>query len=177
MPMSPVVRGLAEVYVNTGANNTYELLGLTRNGVTFTRQVYQMPVPCDSHGGDEGTPLDMIFLDMIIRIDCELTTFDDAVRQKIAAMTKRQQGETFNTLPVPGTLMFLGNRFFGVKIQSNPADRADGKIVVFTFPRCLITNDPFTDNFGRRYTTLHFLATAYRDPLTNTLWTEELITP
>jgi len=177
MPVRPIVRGLAEVYVNTGADDTYELLGLTRNGVTFTRQVFQMPIPCDSHGGDEGTPYDLIFLDMIIRIDCELTTFDDEVRKKIAAMTKRLAGEQYNTIPPPGTLIFNSARFFGVRIKSNIADRSDGTLLVFTFPRCVITNDTMTDNFGRRFTTLHFIATAYRDPVTNTLWTEELVTP
>lgn len=177
MPVEPVVRGLAQVYVNTGTSDAYELLGLTRNGVTFTRQVYQMPVPCDSHGGDEGTPLDMIFLDMIIRIECELTSFDETIRNKIIAMTKRKTGEQYNTLPVPGTLIFKSTRFFGVKITSNIADRSDGKVLTFTFPRCLISNDPMVDNFGRRFTTLRFVATAYRDPTTNVLWTEELITP
>ncbi len=177
MAVNPVVRGLAEVYVNTGTNDTYELLGLTRNGVTFTRQAFQMPVPCDSHGGDEGTPLDMIFLDMIVRIDCELTSFDDEVRKKIVAMSKRKTGEQYNTLPVPGTLLFQSGRYFGVKISSNIADRSDGKVLAFTFPRCLITTDPMTDNWGRRFTTLHFLATAYRDPTANLLWTEELLTP
>jgi hypothetical protein len=177
MAISPVIRGLAQVYVDTGDQGDFEPLGLTRNGVQFSDQRFVMPIPSDENGGDEGPPVDFVWLGMILRMEMEFTTWDDEVRKKLVHGYRLLQGDNLGIIKPAGMLLLAGGRSFKFRIQSKAEDRSDGKLLTWTFGRCTLVREPISHNWGRRYSTLRIVAEAWRDPTTGELWKEELLTP
>jgi len=142
MAIAVNVAGAAQIQVNTGGSFALETLGYTRNGADVTKEAFFLDVPGDANGGDDGPPIDIVYLGEIARIRLELTKWDNAIANKLRP---RLYGGTLGQTGTPGTLMVGGSKTHRVLINTTNDDR--------NFPVCVLRM-PIEINRGTKFSTL-----------------------
>lgn len=148
------VFGAAVVQVGTGASGTLETLcsGGTRNGVQLTFDGYYGDVFADSHGGDEGPPIDVQYFGETVRIELMLTKWEGLVADKMAVRTR---GGTLGVPATPGVLMFQDSLSYRMLITSVSG-------TALNFPQCVF-REPIQINKGTKHSTMIISGTAYKN--------------
>jgi len=89
------------------AAGALQTLGFTRNFAETRKEAFFLDVPGDQNGGDDGPPIEVIYLGEIAIVRLELTKYDltvcNVVRSRVSGATA---GQPFTA----GTLMFSGVR-------------------------------------------------------------------
>jgi hypothetical protein len=156
MAKAPHVAGAA--WVKVGFPTALEDLGYTRNGAETRQETYLQDVLGDENGGDDGPPIEIIYLGETARVRLEMTKYDMVVANLISA---RLSGGTPGVVPASGTMIFAGNKFQRVCLvcANEPVN----------FPRC-VCREPVELNKGTKFSTLVLEFVAYMDPVTRVLW-------
>jgi hypothetical protein len=149
MPATPQVAGPCAVYVALPSVSAGVplLLGYTRNGAQIREETFHLNIPGDQNGGDEGPPIDVQQLGMVVHIVLELTKWDKTVADHIR---KQADGATLGTPVAPGSLMFTAN--LGWRLTLVPS-LGSGIGQPLNFPRC-ITRQPREINIGTKFSTM-----------------------
>ena len=100
------IAGACEIKVATNGGSL-QSLGYTRNFADVTKEAFWVDVPGDENGGDEGPPIEIIYLGEIARVRLELTKWDATVAAIVKA---RLSGGTAGTPGSTGTAMFAGSK-------------------------------------------------------------------
>lgn len=124
------------------ASGALQTLGYTRNQADSRKEAYFLNVPGDQNGGDDGPPIEIIYLGETATIRLELTKYDDTIANLIRA---RVDAEVAGTPGTPGTLMFSGNKTARVLLNSANDPR--------NFPSC-IPRMPIEIGRGTKYSSL-----------------------
>jgi len=95
------VAGACEIKIAT-ADQSLVTLGWSRNMADVRKEAFFLDVPGDQNGGDDGPPIDIIYLGEIAVIRLELTKWDYTVVDVIRA---RLSGGTAGSTGTPGTLI------------------------------------------------------------------------
>jgi hypothetical protein len=145
------IAGAALIKVGTGSAGALEELGYTRNGANIRPEGYFLNVPGDQNGGDDGPPIEVIYMGETARVRIELTKFDSAIADKIAC---RVRGGTAGTPAAAGTAMFAGDYTVRVLVSTTNAP--------INFLRC-IPREPVEINKGTKFSTLVFEFEAHKN--------------
>jgi hypothetical protein len=145
------IAGAAHIKVGTGSAGALEELGYTRNGADLRPEGYFLNVPGDENGGDDGPPIEVIYMGETAQIRVELTKFDVAVADRVAC---RVRGGTAGTPSAAGTALFAGSYTMRVLVHTTAAP--------MNFPRC-IPREPIEINKGTKFSTLIFQFEAHKD--------------
>lgn len=128
MAIAVHVPGPALIRAGTGAGGALADAGYTQNGADLSFDGYFQNVPCDSHGGDDGPPAEVLFHGETARIRIELTKWDSDV---INILNGRLRGLAAPGTPSgPGVLMFAGEHDFRLLILT--------ATLPYNFPRTII---------------------------------------
>lgn len=130
------------VLIDDGLGGGLQTLGFTRNFAEVTKEAYWVDVPGDENGGDDGPPIDVIYLGETGRVRLELTKFDEAVANIVRA---RLQGATAGIPDTPGTLMFQDGKTLRVLLNSPN--------LPLNFPRAFC-RDPIEIGKGTKFSSL-----------------------
>jgi hypothetical protein len=152
------VSGKATIWVDTGASHALEDLGITQDGVELTFQAYALDVPTDEDGGTDGPPTDVQWLGETAQIRLQLTKWDAAIGDKVAA---RIRGFNPGAQGTPGTLWITSGRYFRLLVLP--------VITPINFP-CVVFREPIEINKGTKFSRFVLSGTAYRHPTTRTLY-------
>lgn len=131
MAVATVIDGLVTVRVNTGVAGALETLGYTRNGAEIFEDVYDINVPSDENGGDEGPPVEIQRLGDVHHVRLELTRYDDAVATEIRS---KRLGATEGTSATSGTALFANTLYF--RLLLNPASARPRNYIGAVCRRC-----------------------------------------
>lgn len=108
------VPGAALIRVGTGSGGALADAGYSQNGVDLAFDGYFQNVPCDSHGGDDGPPAEILYHGETARIRIEMTKWDATV---VEVLNGRLRGLGAPGTPAgPGILMFAGGYDFRLLI-------------------------------------------------------------
>jgi len=149
--MTVHVAGPAHLQVATPASGALEDLGYSRNGVDVTFRGYYDDVPSDLMGGELGPPLDVQYFGETADIQCQLTSYQTSVYNKVQAQLA---AGTAGTPGTPGTLMFSELKAFRLRITST--------IEILNFVN-VVFRQPREINKGTRFSQAVVVATAYEN--------------
>jgi len=85
-----------------------ESLGYSENGVEITEQIFTGDVHGDQNGGDQGPPIEVQYFGEVHTIRLTLTSWDEAVLNKIRKLTA---AATIGVNLTPGTLLLETHSF------------------------------------------------------------------
>lgn len=125
MPATVQLAGACQVKV-ASTTLTLSLLGYTRNYANVAKEAFFVDVPGDENGGDDGPPIEIIYLGEIARIRLELTKYDNVIANNVRM---RVDAATAGVPSTPGTLMFSANKGMRVLLDA-PNDPRN-------FPNCI----------------------------------------
>lgn len=147
------VAGACEIKVKfpTAISGALTSLGYTRNMADVTKEAFWLDVPGDENGGDDGPPIEIIYLGEIARIRLELTKWDDTPANAIRA---RIDAATAGTPTTPGTMAFSATKAFRVLLNSANDPR--------NFPR-VIPRSSIEIGRGTKYSSLILELEAHKD--------------
>jgi hypothetical protein len=162
------VCGLATIKVAVAAGAPLQTLGYTQNGAQITLEGYEVRVPGDENGGDDGPPIDIQILGQSARIRLEMTKFDTAVSDTILTRTPGGTLGTPDSVAVPiGTLIFASSQFFRLVIAT--ATRP------FNFPCVSFVKTPQELNAGTKFQRHIVEVEAFKHPTTGVLWNRTVV--
>ena len=162
------VTGLATIKVAPAAGAPLSTLGYTQNGAQITFEGYELRVPGDENGGDDGPPIDIQVLGQSARIRLELTKFDTTVSDTILTRTPGGTLGQPDTVAVPiGTLIFASSQYFRLVIDT--ATRP------FNFPCVSFVKTPQELNAGTKYQRHIVEVEAFKHPSTGILWNRTVV--
>jgi|GEM_PF-1137831 len=115
MALTVHVAGPTEVYVDTGAGSSYEALGYSRNGIDLRFEPFWQDVPGDEHGGDQGPPIEVLYLLEKATVRMELTKWDRAIERKV---TPRLLAGVEGQPGTVATKMFAQSKTYKLVLQS-----------------------------------------------------------
>lgn len=164
MSLTVNVTGLATIQIATAAAPTSLLtLGYTQNGAQVTLEGYDLKVPGDENGGDDGPPIEIQYLGQTARVRLELTKFDVSVSDTVLKrLPSGTLGTPHNTDTPVGTLLFTNNQYFRLVINSTTRP--------FNFPCAVISKTPQELNLGTKFQRHIIEVECYKHPTTGVLW-------
>ncbi len=153
MAVTPKVAGACQVMVAAPSisSGALQTLGYTRNMADIRKEAFFLNVPGDQNGGDDGPPVDVIYLGETALIRLELTKYESVVANIVRA---RVDGGTAGQSAAPGTLMFSGGGSMRLLLNSpnNP----------YNFPRCF-PRMPIEIGLGTKFSSLIVEFEAHKD--------------
>jgi hypothetical protein len=162
------VTGLALIRVAPASGAPLADLGYTQNGAQITFEGYELRVPGDENGGDDGPPIDIQVLGQTARIRLEMTKFDVTVSDTILTRTPSGTLGVPNSAGVPtGTLIFASSQFFRLVIATTTRP--------FNFPCVSLIKTPQELNAGTKFQRHIIEAEAYKHPTTGVLWDRTVV--
>ena len=161
-PIVVNVPGLAAILI-ARADGELSELGYTQNGAQITFEGYELRVPGDENGGDDGPPVEIQYLGQTARVRLELTKFDPNVSDLVLArLALGTLGTPITTGTPTGTLLFADQQFFRLVINS--------PIRPFNFPCAVLAKAPQELNVGTKFQRHIIEAECYKHPTTGVLW-------
>jgi len=156
------VAGKVTVKVDTGSSNALETLGVSFDQARTSDRSFLNPVYGDAHGGPAGPPIDTQFLGRIIRIQLELSRYDEAVLSKLVSRTYGDQSPGTVSDAQIGALYLQDAQTYRVVLDSanNPIN----------FPLCTIPSDPIVLNGGTKYSRCVINFEAHRNQSTGVIY-------
>ena len=151
MAITIQVDGPALIKIASPAAGSLDSLGYTENGADIEEQLFPYNVVGDQNGGDAGPPIDIQYMGEMHRIRLLLTTYDEAILNKIRAGLA---GGTAGTPGTAGTLYFQDTKAFRLLIHTTNRPRNYGR-VVFTEAKSI--------NKGTKHSKALVTALAYKD--------------
>lgn len=115
MAVTPIVFGPAIIKCSTTDGSTLSTLGYSRGGVVTVLDPYFDEVPSDRNGGENGPPVDFVWLGQSATIRLEMTEFDNTVAAFVNAVLR---GGTAGQPSAAGSLMFSDSKYFRLLIHS-----------------------------------------------------------
>ena len=153
------VPGPALIRAGTGGGGALADVGYNQNGADIVFQGFFQDVPCDSHGGDDGPPAEVLYHGEIARIRVELTKWDSDV---INILNGRLRGlSTPGTPSGPGVLMFAGEHDFRLLVLTAN--------LPYNFPRTILRAPIEMPRRGSKYSIVVAEFEAHKDG-TGLLW-------
>ena len=153
MAVTPQVSGVVTIAVGTGSEGALETLGYSEESTEPEFQPYYQNVPGDQNGGSEGPPIDIVWMGATARIRVTLSSWDEAISDKVEAFTLGGTRGQPVTTDATGTLMFGGSKTVRVCLNS-PANPLN-------FPRCVLRG--FNRTKGTKYNRLIVDWEAHKD--------------
>lgn len=152
MAIAPVVDGAALIRIAVPSSGSLEDLGYTLNGPDTSFNSYFHDIHSDRQGGDEGPPIEVVFMGEIATITLRLVEWEATGLAKVLA--NRIAAGTQGTPGTPGTTMFANTKDSRLLINSttNP----------YNFPR-VIFRDAQEINKGTKHSQALIVATAYEN--------------
>ena len=144
-----IVYGACPISI-TAPGGSLEELGYSENGVEITEQVFTGDVYGDQNGGDQGPPIEVQYFGEIHTIRLTLTSWDEAVMDKIRKTTA---AATLGVNLTPGTLL-LESHGFRLLLNSPSVPR--------NYLRVLF-REPKEINKGTKHSKAILVATAYKN--------------
>lgn len=120
MAVAVLTTGPALIRTGTGISGALQDLGYSINGVEIIETVFMSDVPGDQNGGDEGPPIDIQYFGQIDRVRMELSSYDQAVADKIRP---RLLGGTAGLIGTAGTLIAAGTLYYRLLISPTTLPR------------------------------------------------------
>lgn len=154
------VAGACLCQIATPYTGSLVTLGYTRNMADVTKEAFFLNVPGDENGGDDGPPIEVLYLGEIARIRLELTKWDELIANAIRA---RVAGGTAGTASTPGTMMSSADKMIRVLLKSANIPR--------NFPFVLPRN-AIEIGRGTKYSSLILELEAHKIPATSILYNE-----
>lgn len=155
MPLSVQVAGLATIKIGQAdcANPQLLTLGYTVNGVRIRDESFWDDVHGDQNGGDAGPPIEVIYLGKKASVSVELSKWDAAVADKIAA---RLWSSSPGVVGPVGTPILASGQSLRLVVQCAASPGFDFRRAV---PR-----EPIEVNKGTRHSVLMCVFDCYADP-------------
>src|SRR5690606_1091547 len=119
------------------------------SGVEITEQAFMYDVHGDEQGGDVGPPIDIQYMGEVHAIRATMTKYDEDVLNKVRV---RLRGGTVGRTGTPGSLLFAGNLFYRLLINSPLRPR--------NYPR-VVFREAFEVNKGTKHSKAVVIAHAY----------------
>ncbi len=147
------VAGACQVRIATpsSAGGALQTLGFNRNQGDVRKEAFFLDVPGDQNGGDDGPPIEIIYLGETATIRLELTKYDLVVANIVRG---RVDSAIAGRPATPGTLMFSGPNTMRLLLNA-PNDPRN-------FPRCF-PRMPIEIGRGTKYSTLICEFEAHKD--------------
>lgn len=155
MAISVQVAGLASIKIGPEDCQPYQLefLGYTVNGARIRTESYWDEVHGDQYGGDQGPPIDLVFLGERAVVTLEMSKWDGAVADKIAGrFWGKQAGQTQGA---PGTPVFASGKAYRLVIQAAGQGQTS-----WDFPRA-VPREPQEINKGTRHSVMMIVFDCY----------------
>lgn len=155
MPLNVQVAGLATIKIGQAdcANGQLLTLGYTVNGARIRDESFWDDVHGDQHGGDAGPPIEVLYLGKKASVTLELSKWDAAVADKIAA---RLWSSSPGVIGPIGTPVLAAGEAFRLVIHCAAA-------AGFDFRRA-VPREPIEVNKGTRHSLLLCVFDCYADP-------------
>lgn len=161
------IAGPARIRIGTGTGSppALETLGYTHDGAQIREETGHLPLYADSNGGEQGAPIEVVWLSEWHTVRIELVKWDAAVAAKLLARVRKLPGGTASVagVPPPAGLMMLG----GVRGVGNPVSYrllVHGVLEPRNYPRA-IPQGVVELNKGSRHSRLTIELRCYRDPI------------
>lgn len=156
------VPGVAHILIAI-PSGALQPFGYTANGAQVTFEGYEIRVPSDENGGDEGPPAEIQYLGQTARVRLEMTKFDQSVSELLLRrLPSGTLGQPIGTGTPAGTLLFAGLQYFRLVIAS--------AVKPFNFPCVSILRAPQDLNVGTKYQRHVVEVECYKHPTTGILW-------
>jgi hypothetical protein len=163
MAVTVNVPGLASIVVCPAAGTPLYALGYTQNGAMITFEGYELRVPGDENGGDDGPPVEIQYLGQTARVRLELTKFDTTIADLvIPRFSGGTLGQPVASASPVGSLLFAGSGFFRLIINSPTRP--------YNFPCVSLLRAPQEINVGTKYQRHILEAECYKHPTTGVLF-------